>query len=108
MKIAAFKRSIIAVLVVILVAFMAAGIAGCSKVSNVTTPITENILAGINAKDYAVFSKDFDISQNPYSFQAVKGTDESRFEIVYQYQDILGVNSSIKNKKESVESRATY
>lgn len=44
-----------------------------------------------------LLNKVIDISQNPYSFQAVKGTDESRFEIVYQSQDILGVNSSIKN-----------
>ncbi len=44
-----------------------------------------------------LLNKVIDISQNPYNFQAVKGTDESRFEIVYQSQDILGVNSSIKN-----------
>lgn len=44
-----------------------------------------------------LLNKVIDISQDAYNFQAVKGTDESRFEIVYQSQDILGVNSSIKN-----------
>jgi len=60
MKVVIFKKSLIVILVVVLVAFMVVGIGGCSKVSGVTTPITENILAGINARDYAVFSKDFD------------------------------------------------
>lgn len=60
MKMSILKISLIAILVIVLAAFMVAGIAGCSKVSAVTTPITENILKGINARDYAVFSKDFD------------------------------------------------
>ena len=60
MKMTILKKSLIAMLIVILAAFMVVGVAGCSKVSAVTTPITENILAGINTRDYAVFSKDFD------------------------------------------------
>ena len=44
-----------------------------------------------------LLNKVIDISQDAYNFQAVKGTDESRFEIVYKSQDVLDVNNSIKN-----------
>lgn len=58
---------------------------------------------GIFNHNQSIYIKDkllntvIDIAQNPYSFQAVKGTDESRFEIVYKSQDILDTESSIKN-----------
>jgi hypothetical protein len=55
-----FKKTIIVVFLVLLAAFTVTGFTGCSKVSGITTPLTENILAGINTRDYAVFSKDFD------------------------------------------------
>ena len=58
---------------------------------------------GVFNNNQSIYIKDkllntvIDIAQNPYSFQAVKGTDESRFEIVYKSQDILDTESSIKN-----------
>ncbi len=60
MRIAKLKKLFTVVFAVFLVAIIVIGVGGCSKVSNVTTLITENILAGINARDYSVFSKDFD------------------------------------------------
>ncbi len=44
-----------------------------------------------------LLNKVIDITQEAYSFQAVKGTDENRFEIVYKTQDVLGADNNIKN-----------
>ncbi|OQA20758.1 MAG: hypothetical protein BWY60_01067 [Actinobacteria bacterium ADurb.Bin346] len=60
MKMSVLKKIILIAVALAITVFMLTGIAGCSKVSSVTTPITENILAGLNARDYSVFSKNFD------------------------------------------------
>ncbi len=52
------KIILIALLVITLAIFPV--LTSCGKVKEFADPITENILSGINQRDYSVFAKDFD------------------------------------------------
>lgn len=45
-----------------------------------------------------ILNKYIDLSKGDYSFQAVKGIDHTRFEIVYELQDVLAAGTSAKSE----------
>jgi len=58
---------------------------------------------GVFANGQSIYLKDkllnkvVDISTTDYTFQAVKGTDHTRFEIIYKPEDVLNVDSNTKS-----------
>ena len=49
-----------------------------------------------------------DLSEKDYSFNAVKGTDEARFELVYKSQEVLGTSTSVKSDFMVYKDGASY
>lgn len=54
------KSKIVLISLLVLAITILPIMAGCGKVKDFADPISENILTGINQRDYSVFAKDFD------------------------------------------------
>ena len=76
---------------------------GTKYAGNGTYKITLGKREGIFGTDQKIYLKDkvtntyTDLTSQDYTFSAIKGTDESRFEIVYKNLEVLGTNELSKS-----------